>query len=106
MDIGKMMKQMQAMQQNFAKAQEELAAKEYEASAGGGLVKVTMAGNGTMTKLSIDPTLVNKEEIDILEDLIMAAFNEAKKKLDAGAQDSMSGALGGMQLPPGMKLPF
>lgn len=106
MNINKLMQQMQAMQQNISKAQSELASKIYEGTAGGGLIKIAMDGKGSINKLSIDPSLVNKDEVDVLEDLIIAAYNDVKKKLEEATSSSMSGALGGMQLPPGMKFPF
>ncbi|AIL65699.1 YbaB/EbfC family DNA-binding protein [Rickettsiales bacterium Ac37b] len=100
------MKQMQAMQEKFAKMQEQLASTEFEGQAGGGLVQVIINGKGELLKIKIDPSLGNKDEIEILEDLIVTAFKEAKKKLDESSEGSMSGMLGGLNLPPGFKLPF
>ena len=105
-NMNNMMKQMQAMQQKLAQTQEELARKEFEGASGGGLVRVIINGKSVMTKVTIDPGLMIKDEVDVLEDLILAAFNEAKKKCDEEAEGSMSGMLGGMQLPPGLKFPF
>ena len=97
------MRQAQEMQKKMQKAQEELANKDYEGSAGGGMVLVTITGAGLAKKIVIDPSLVNKEEKEILEDLLIAAFNDAKKKSDDGSNDSIKAATGGIQLPAGFK---
>jgi DNA-binding YbaB/EbfC family protein len=105
-DMNQFMKQAQAMQNKFAEMQKELANKEYEGSAGGGMVKVTIKGSGDMKTISIDPSLLNKDEADMLSDLIVAAFNDAKKQMEEDAQGNMSKMTGGLQLPPGFKMPF
>jgi DNA-binding YbaB/EbfC family protein len=104
MDIKMLMRQAQEMQKKMQKIQEELANKEFEGSAAGGMVKATVAGSGLAKKIVIDQSLINKDEKEILEDLIIAAFNDAKKKADEGSSDSVRSATAGIQLPPGFKL--
>lgn len=99
-----MMKQMGEMQTRMQQMQEELAALEIEGQAGAGLVKVTMSGKGEVRKVSIDPSLVKPEEAEILEDLIVAAAQDAKAKLDMQLQEKMQEMAGGLPLPPGLKL--
>lgn len=106
MNIQQLMKQAQAMQKKVADAQEKLAATEYEGVSGGGLIKVLINGSGDLKKLKIDPSLIDPSDPEVLEDLIIAAFNNAKKDADEAASGAMSGAVGGMGLPPGFKLPF
>lgn len=103
MDIKSLMRQAQEVQKKMQTIQAELATKEYEGFSGGGMVKVTIAGSGFVQKVFIDPSLVNKEEKEILEDLIVAAFNGAKKKSDDGSNDSIRAATSGMPLPAGFK---
>jgi DNA-binding YbaB/EbfC family protein len=105
-NLGNMMKQAQQMQAKMAEMQEALDKVEISGASGGGLVKVTLTGKGEMRKVTIDPTLVDKDEIEVLEDLITAAHNDAKAKVEAHAAEEMSKVTGGLQLPPGMKLPF
>ena len=102
MDIKLLMRQAQEMQKKMQKIQEELAKNEYEGSSGGGMVKVVTA-DGLARKITIDPSLINQDEKEILEDLLIAAFNDAKKKADDGSADSMRLATAGMPLPPGFK---
>lgn len=106
MNINKLMKQAQEMQQKMSEMQEKLANTEYEGSSGGGMVTVTITGKGTLVKLKVDPSIVDKEDVEMMEDLIVAAFNDAKKKADDSAEDAMSSMTGGLNLPPGFKLPF
>jgi DNA-binding YbaB/EbfC family protein len=105
-DLMGMMKQAKALQDNMQRLQEEVAALEVEGASGGGLVKVTMTGKSEMKRLSIDPSLVKPEECEILEDLIVAAVNDARVKAEAVLAERMKALTGGLQLPPGMKLPF
>ena len=105
-DLMGMMKQAKALQDNMQRLQEEVAALEVEGAAGGGLVKVTMTGKSEMKRLSIDPSLVKPGEVEILEDLIVAAVNDARAKAEALLAERMRAMTGGLQLPPGMKLPF
>ncbi|MBP3974765.1 YbaB/EbfC family nucleoid-associated protein [Pseudoxanthomonas spadix] len=103
-NIAQMMQQAQKMQENLQKAQEELARLEVTGSAGGGMVSVTLTGAKECRKVRIDPTLLSDAEM--LEDLIAAAFNDASNKIDVESKSRMGAATAGMQLPPGMKLPF
>jgi DNA-binding YbaB/EbfC family protein len=105
-NVNQIMKQAQAMQKKMADMQEQMAQKEYIGASGGGMVNVTLNGKGEMTKLTIDKSLINPEDVEMIEDLVIAAFNDTKKKLDAESEGAMSGMLGGMGLPPGFKLPF
>ena len=105
-NLGNMMKQAQQMQAKMGEMQEALDKVEITGASGGGLVQVTLTGKGEMRKVAIDPTLIDKEEIEVLEDLIVAAHNDAKAKVEAHVAEEMSKLTGGLQLPPGMKLPF
>jgi len=104
-DIGNLMKQAQAMQANMQKAQAEIALLEVTGESGGGMVKVTLTGKHQVKRVQIEPAVIG-EDREMLEDLIAAAFNDAVQKADAASQAKMAGLMGGMQLPPGMKLPF
>ncbi len=103
--IGNLMKQAQKMQEDMQRAQEEIASMEIEGQSGGGLVKVTMNGQHELRKVSIDDSLVGDDK-DMLEDLIAAAVNDASHRLAEASKDKLSGLTSGMELPPGMKLPF
>ena len=105
-NIGNMLKQAQEMQTKMAEVQERLAAMEVDGTAGAGLVTVTMSGKHDIKKVKLDPSLIDPEEAQVLEDLIVAAANDAKAKVDEAMQEEMTKLTGGMQLPPGMKLPF
>jgi DNA-binding YbaB/EbfC family protein len=102
MNINKMMKQMQQAQKQMAAAQEEIAAKEVEASSGGGMVKVVLSGDGNLKSLHIDPEVVDPDDIDMLQDLIVAAVNEGKRRAGELAAAEMQKVAGGMGLPPGL----
>ncbi len=106
MNLQKMMKQAQEMQQKMESAKADLENKEVKGSAGAGMVEVTLNGKGVANTISIDKNLLNDAEGEVLEDLLVAAFNDAKKKVDDEASKLMSDAMGGMSLPPDMKLPF
>jgi DNA-binding YbaB/EbfC family protein len=106
MDIMGIMKKAQAMQSKLAETQEELARIEVEGQSGGGLVKVTLTGKGDMKAIKLDPSLLKPEEAEIAEDLIVAAFAEAKGKAERAAAEKMQELTAGLPLPPGMKLPF
>ncbi len=99
-----LMQQAQRMQENLKKAQEEVARMEIEGVAGAGMVKVLMTGKHECRKVSIDPSVMDDREM--LEDLIVAAINDAARKLDAATSEKMGAVAGGLGLPPGMKLPF
>lgn len=105
MNIQGIMKQAQQMQKKMEEAQEKLALEEVEGKSGGGMVTILMNGKFEMKKVQIDPSLVTADEVDVLEDLLVAAYNDAKNKIDAKMQDSMSEMTGGMGL-GGLKLPF
>jgi DNA-binding YbaB/EbfC family protein len=105
-NLGNMLKEAQKMQSKMAEMQEKLADMELIGAAGGGMVKITVNGKGEMRKASIDPSLADPGEIEILEDLIVAAFNDAKAKVEAETQAEMGKLTGGLNLPPGLKLPF
>jgi len=102
--LGALMKQAQQMQENMARMQEELKTIEVEGQSGAGLVKVTMTCRNAVKKVSIDPSLLGEDK-DMLEDLVMAAVNDAVAKAEATSQAKMAGFTAGMNLPPGMKLP-
>ena len=104
-NINNLMKQAQAMQANMAKAQAEIANIEVTGESGGGMVKVTMSGKHEVKRVQIEPSVVG-EDREMLEDLIAAATNDAVHKVEARVQEKMSSVTAGMQLPPGMKLPF
>jgi len=103
--LGGLMKQAQAMQDNMKKMQEEVARMEVEGQAGGGMVKVTMTGRHDIKRVNIDDSLMGDDK-DMLEDLIAAAVNDAVRQVEKATSDKMSGVTGGMDLPPGFKLPF
>lgn len=105
-NLGQLMKQAQEMQSRMQEMQAKLAEVELEGAAGGGMVKVTVNGKGEMRKVRIDRALVDPKEVEVLEDLIVAAFNDAKAKVEAHVADEMRKLTGGLDLPPGLKLPF
>src|SRR6478752_9104088 len=102
-NLTQLMKQAQQMQAKMQEMQEKLGSMTVEGTAGGGLIKVTMTCKGDVTALTIDPSLVNKEEVDMLEDLLIAGLNDAKAKSQKLMEEEMSKATGGFQLPGGMK---
>lgn len=101
MNIAQLMKQAKEMQKQMAKQQEELARKEFEAASGGGMVTVKVNGAGSLLSVKIDPEVVSRDEVEMLEDLVLAAVNEALKKAHDEAQGNMMGMVGQM----GLKLP-
>jgi DNA-binding YbaB/EbfC family protein len=103
--IGNLMKQAQQMQENMARAQEELANLEVHGESGGGLVKVVMTCRYDVRKVEIDTELVDPEDKEVLEDLVAAAMNDATRKVEATTQEKMGGLAGGLNI-PGMKMPF
>jgi DNA-binding YbaB/EbfC family protein len=103
--LGNLMKQAQEMQANMQKAQDELAKLEVTGESGGGLVSVVMTGKHEVRRVSIDDTLLADDK-DMLEDLVAAAINDAVHKVESTTQERLSGLAGGLNLPPGMKLPF
>lgn len=106
MNIQQLMKQAQKMQKSMEITQAKLSATEYVGTAGGDMVKVVITGKGNLKSLKIDPSLISPDDPEMLEDLIVAAFNNAKKEADEASSSEMSGAMSGMGLPPGFKMPF
>ncbi|NNE58019.1 MAG: YbaB/EbfC family nucleoid-associated protein [Hellea sp.] len=104
-DLMGLMKQAKQMQSKMKDAQAQVADLEAQGRSGAGMVTVTLTGEGNMKALKIDPTLLT-EDAEIMEDLIVAAFQDAKVKLDEARAETMQSAFGDMQLPPGMKMPF
>lgn len=105
-NIGQMMKQAQAMQAKMQEMQAALERTEVTGVSGGGMVSVTVSGKGEMRRVKIDPKLVDPNDVGMLEDLIVAAANDARAKVDQQMQAEMAKLTGGLQLPPGLKLPF
>jgi len=103
-NIGQMMKQAQMMQENMRRMQEQLGSIEVEGQSGSGTVKVTMTCKNQARRVSIDPSLTADREM--LEDLLVAAINDAARKVEATVAEKMGGLTAGMGLPPGLKLPF
>lgn len=106
MNLQKMMKQAQEMQSKLAQMQAKLEESESEGSSGGGMVKVVISGKKQLKKVTIDESLLAPSEKEVLEDLIVAACNDANSKADQAANEQMSSLTAGLPLPPGMKLPF
>ena len=98
-DINSMMQQASKMKEDLQRKQEEFSKKIFEGSAGGGMVKVNVTGNGEMQKINIDKSLFAEDDIAMLEDLVVAAFNNAKKILDGESANNFSDATGGMNIP-------
>ncbi|SMF07609.1 hypothetical protein SAMN06265365_102238 [Tistlia consotensis] len=105
-NLGQLMKQAQQMQSKMAELQEKLAEQELEGQAGGGMVRVTVNGKNEVKAVKIDPSLVDPNDVEVLEDLILAAFNDARAKVERFSQEAMKELTGGLSLPPGMNLPF
>ena len=105
-NIGQIMKQVQDMQSRMSDMQAQLAEMEMTGASGGGMVQATMSGKGELKRVKIDPSLMVAAEREVLEDLIVAAVNDAKTKVDDYSQAEMSKLTGGLPLPPGLKLPF
>ena len=104
--MGNLMKQAQQMQDRMQKVQEEIANTEVTGESGAGLVKVTITGSHSVRRVEVDPSLMEEDEKDMLEDLIAAAFNDASRRIEETQKDKMAGVTGGMQMPPGFKMPF
>jgi nucleoid-associated protein EbfC len=105
-NLSQMLKQAQEMQSKMAEMQAALEQIEVTGQSGAGLVSVTVSGKGEVRKVKIDPKLADPNEVEVLEDLIVAAAKDAKSKADAQMQEQMSKLTGGLSLPPGFKLPF
>jgi len=105
-NLGQMMKQAQQMQAKMTELQARLGEMEASGQSGGGMVQATLSGKGKLRRIKIDPALAKPDEIEVLEDLVVAAVNDARQRADAMVAEEMSKLTGGLQLPPGMKLPF
>jgi len=105
-NMGGMMKKVQEMQTKMQEMQQELANKTIEAESGGGMVKVVMNGKQIVQSIDIDPSLLSADEKEVLEDLMKAALNQAKEKVEEMSAEEMKKITGGLPLPPGMKMPF
>ena len=105
-NLGQIMKQVQDMQERMSEMQAKLAETEVAGSSGAGMVQVTVNGKGELKRVKIDPSLFKPEEAEVVEDLIVAAVNDAKSKADERMQSEMGKLTGGLPLPPGFKLPF
>lgn len=106
MKLNNLMKQAQEMQAKLEKVKDDLEHEIVEGVSGGGMVKITATAKGSVKNISIDPSLCKEDEKEILEDLLIAAFNDAKIKGEEKSQEKMADITGGMNLPGGMKLPF
>ncbi len=104
-NMNQFVKQAQALQANMQKAQAEIASLEVTGESGGGMVKVLMTGRHEVKRVQIEPSIVG-EDREMLEDLVAAAINDAVHRLEAASQAKLSAAMGGLSLPPGVKLPF
>lgn len=105
-NIGNMMRQAQDMQAKLGQMQEGLAQAEIHGASGGGLVKAVFDGKGTARSITLDPKVVDPGDIGMLEDLIVAAINDARQKIEKHVEDETRKIMGGMAMPPGFKLPF
>ncbi len=105
-DMAKLMKQAQEIQGKVAEAQERIGSIEVEGEAGAGMVKALCSAKGELKRLSIDPSIFNPDDKEVVEDLIVAAVKDAQEKAAVAAQEEMAKATEGLPLPPGMKLPF
>ncbi len=105
-DMAKLMKQAQEMQGKLAEAQERVASIEADGASGAGMVRATVSGKGELRRLAIDPALMTPQDREVLEDLVIAAVNDAHAKAQEAAQAEMAKLTEGLPLPPGMKLPF
>ena len=105
-NLAGLMKQASQMQAKMQEMQAKLESMEVEGTSGAGMVAVTLNGRGEMKRLKIDPKLADPAEMEMVQDLVVAAHNDAKRKIETMASEEMQKITGGMQLPPGMKLPF
>ncbi len=105
-NLGQMLKQAQELQGRMAKMQEEMAEFQVTGSSAGGMCEVVLNGKGEAKSLKIDPALVSGDEVGVMEDLILAAFNDARAKVEVNMREKMSELTGGLPLPPGLQLPF
>lgn len=105
-NLGQMMQQAQKMQERMQTMQEEMEAMEVDGSSAAGMVKAVVTGKGGLKSLDIDPGLIDPNDKEMLEDLVVAAVNDARGRAEARMQEETQKLMGGLQLPPGFKLPF
>ena len=105
-NLGQMMKQAQEMQARMAEMQKRLESLEVTGQSGGGMVQVTLTGKGAARRVALDPKIVDPQEKEVLEDLMVAAINDARAKVEARMAEEMAKVTGGLNLPPGLKLQF
>ena len=105
-NLGQMLKQAQELQGKMQDMQQQLAEMEVAGSSGGGMCEVILNGKGEAKRVKIDPALITPDDAEVLEDLILAAINDARAKTDERTREEMQKMTGGLQLPPGMQLPF
>jgi nucleoid-associated protein EbfC len=105
-NLSGLMKQAQQMQEKMQEMQSKLEGMEIAGVAGAGLVTMTLNGKGDLRRIKIDPKIIDPADTEMLQDLIVAAHTDAKRKIEAAAAEEMQKVTGGLQLPPGMKLPF
>jgi nucleoid-associated protein EbfC len=105
-NLGQLMKQAQEMQNRMQELQARLTELEFTGASGGGMVSVTVNGKGDVRRVKIEPKLLDPGEAEMLEDLVVAACNDAKTKMEAEVAAEMQKLTGGLSLPPGLKLPF
>ena len=105
-NLGQMMKQAQEMQTKMQEMQDSLANVEVTGASGGGMCQVTLNGKGVARRVKIDSSLLVQDDVEVLEDLILAAINDARTKVEEKSQEEMQKLTGGLGLPPGLKLPF
>jgi DNA-binding YbaB/EbfC family protein len=105
-NMGNLLKQASQMQAKMTEMQAKLESATMEGQSGAGMVRVTLSGKGDLKSVVIDPKLADPAEMEMLQDLLVAAHADAKRKMDAAMAEEMAAVTGGLQLPPGMKLPF
>jgi DNA-binding YbaB/EbfC family protein len=105
-NMGNLLKQASQMQSKMAEMQARLEAATMEGQSGAGMVRVVLTGKGELKSVTLDPKLADPAEMEMLQDLLVAAHADAKRKLDAAMAEEMGAVTGGLQLPPGLKLPF
>ena len=105
-NFSDMMKKAQEMQKKMQEIQDSLSNLEVEGTSGGGIVKIIMNCKNEVKKIDIDPSIIKNDEKEVMEDLIVAALNDAKSKAEEKSQEEMKKLTGGLGLPPGMRMPF
>lgn len=105
-NLAGLMKQASQMQSKMQELQARLDSMEITGAAGAGLVEVVLSGRGELRRVKIDPKVVDPTAVDMLEDLLVAAHADAKRRIEAASAEELQKLTGGLQLPPGMKLPF